>query len=115
VLSLRGLPCRFKSGDADPGSTPPADSGEAKPAMRAPPNPYTSSAKLSDDVRIEMCDVNFTEYLDQDVARVRFYPNGTCDELTLILRSDLEWRKISLECVTSLAQVESDYNKFNSN
>lgn len=103
------------SGDADPGSTPPADTGEPRPVMRAPPNPYIASAKISDEVRIEMCDVNFNEYVDQDVARVRFYPNGTCDELTLVLRSDLEWRKISLECVTSLADVESDPLKFKNN
>ena len=29
-----------------------------------------------------MLDINLTEYKDADVARVRFYPNGTCDELT---------------------------------
>jgi prepilin-type N-terminal cleavage/methylation domain-containing protein len=71
-----------------------------------PKNPYISSAQISDEVRLEMVDVNFTEYKDADVALVKFYPNGTCDELTLMLQSGIELRKISLEAVTSLAQVE---------
>jgi hypothetical protein len=38
---------------------------------------------------------------------VRFFPNGTCDEMTLVLRSDKnEWRTISLEVTTGLASVE---------
>ncbi len=37
---------------------------------------------------------------------VNFYPNGTCDELTIILRSDQnEWRKLSLEVTTALSTV----------
>ena len=93
--------------DAVPGSTPPESSGDA-PASTGyvPKSPYISSAQISDQIRLEMVDVNFTEYKDADIARVRFYPNGTCDELTMVIRSDLEWRKISLEVVTSLAQVE---------
>jgi hypothetical protein len=34
---------------------------------------------------------------------VRFYPNGTCDELTLILASDKgEWKKITTEVTTGI-------------
>ena len=43
------------------------------------------SAQISGDVRIELLDVNFTEYKDEDMASVRFYPNGTSDEFTLIM------------------------------
>jgi len=51
-----------------------------------------------------MLAVNFVEYKDAGEARVHFYPNGTCDDFTLILRSDQgEWRKISLEVATGLA------------
>jgi prepilin-type N-terminal cleavage/methylation domain-containing protein len=65
------------------------------------------TAQLSDSLMIEMCDVNFGEYKDLDEARVRFYPNGTCDEFTLILHSDKgEFRKITLEVVTALANVD---------
>ena len=99
--------------DVVPGSTPPAETGEpAAKARYAPPSPFISSAKLSEEVRFEMVDVNFVSYKDQDLARVRFYPNGTCDEMTIIMHSDLEYRKISLEVVTALAQAESDVGNF---
>jgi len=72
-----------------------------------------TSARFSDDTTIEMLDVNLREYKDADEVRVRFYPNGTSDEMTLILRSDRdEWRKIALEVTTGLATVEADPNKW---
>jgi len=47
-----------------------------------------------------------TEYKDADTAKVRFFPNGTCDEMTLILHSDKgEWMKITLEITTGLTSV----------
>ncbi|MCS7089417.1 MAG: hypothetical protein NZM03_01645 [Limisphaera sp.] len=65
-------------------------------------------ARLPESITLEMVDVNFIEFKDADLARVRFFPNGTCDELTLVLRSDRnEYRKISLEVTTALAQVET--------
>jgi hypothetical protein len=71
------------------------------------------TGQFSEAIFIEMLDVNLTEHKDDEEVRVRFYPNGTCDELTLILRSDKnEWRKISLEVTTALASVESDPNKW---
>lgn len=63
------------------------------------------SARIHEDVIIEMLDINLLEYKDEEIARVRFYPNGTCDELTVILQSRGEWKKISLEVTTALAQV----------
>ncbi len=71
------------------------------------------SAQLSDRLAIEMLDINLTEYRDADEAHVRFYPNGTCDEMTLILVSvEGDRREIKLEITTSLAMVESDVRKF---
>ena len=73
-----------------------------------PPAPAHSglSCRLDDSILIEMLDVNLTEYKDAEVAHVRFYPNGTCDELTLVLHSTKnEWYKISLEVTTGLASV----------
>ena len=64
------------------------------------------SAELSDQLHLEMLDVNFIEYKDAEEARVRFYPNGTSDEFTMVLHSDTgEYRKISLEVVTGLADA----------
>jgi len=76
-------------------------------AVSPPPPPASGlSATLDSSISIEMLDVNLTEYKDADVAKVRFFPNGTCDELTLILHSDKgEWYKITLEITTSLATV----------
>lgn len=74
---------------------------------------WVHSAQIEDTTTIEMLDVNLHEYKDADVAQVRFFPNGTSDELTLILRSDKnEWRKISLEITTGLASVNTNPNQW---
>lgn len=71
------------------------------------------SGKLSEQIKIEMLDVNFWPLKDEELAQVKFYPNGTSDEFTIVLNKDgQEWRKISLEVVTGLADVETDPNKF---
>jgi hypothetical protein len=44
-----------------------------------------TSGRFSEPVSIEMLDVDLTEYKDADEVKVWFYPNGVCDELTLIL------------------------------
>jgi prepilin-type N-terminal cleavage/methylation domain-containing protein len=67
----------------------------------------SDKAQLSSHVSIEMLDVNFRECKDADEADVHFYPNGTSDCFTLVLRGDQgEWRTISLEEVTGLAVVK---------
>lgn len=65
------------------------------------------SGQLSDHVQIDMLDVNFRECKDDDFARVRFYPNGTCDDFTIILRSldNGESKRITLELVTAMPTV----------
>ena len=66
------------------------------------------SATLPRDVHIEILGVNFQEMQEAEEARIRFYPNSTSDEFTIVLRSDSnELRKISLEIVTGLAEVEA--------
>lgn len=62
--------------------------------------------QIPSNILIEMVDVNFQEYKDMPEALVRFYPNGTSDELTLVLHGDNQWRKITLELVTALPEVE---------
>jgi len=89
--------------------------GESSVVDTTTPAPTGSglSAQIPDEITIEMLDVNLHEFKDADEARIIFYPNGTCDEMTLILRSDrAEWRKIALEVTTSLATVETEVNKF---
>ena len=73
------------------------------------PRTTPRSVQFGDDLIVEMIDVNLLEYKDASAARVRFFPNGTCDEMTLILHSlHNEWRKISLDITTGLASVDSD-------
>jgi prepilin-type N-terminal cleavage/methylation domain-containing protein len=65
------------------------------------------SVTLVDSIRFELIDVNFLELKDAPEVRVRFHPNGTSDEFTIVLRSESdEWRKISLEVTTALATME---------
>ena len=65
------------------------------------------SARLPDELVVEMVDVNLRECKDEEEARVRFYPNGTCDSLTVVLQWRMQqWRKISVDMVTGRAEME---------
>ena len=84
------------------------ENGAVKAATATVPAGSGLSAQIPDSLIIDMLDVNLTEYKDADMARVRFYPNGTCDEMTLIFHSDNNrYRKIALELTTGLADVTS--------
>jgi prepilin-type N-terminal cleavage/methylation domain-containing protein len=74
---------------------------------KPPPPPGSGQAgQFSPDVMIDMLDVNLSEYRESEFVRVRFFPNGTSDEMTLILRSSKnEQRGITLEITTGLASV----------
>lgn len=86
--------------------------GEETYAVVESPAPAAGSGlagQFADDIVIEMLDVNLLEYRDSEFVRVRFFPNGTSDEMTLVLRSDRnEWRAIWLEVTTGLVNVETD-------
>jgi prepilin-type N-terminal cleavage/methylation domain-containing protein len=90
-------------------STPPASEFEAESAAAPPPAPPSGSGQagqFSADIVIEMLDVNLSEYRESEFVRVRFFPNGTSDEMTLILRSSKnEQRGVTLEITTGLASV----------
>jgi prepilin-type N-terminal cleavage/methylation domain-containing protein len=83
-------------------------SSSGAPATEVPSAAGSSpgnSAQFDDSISIEMLDINLLEYKDADEARVRFFPNGTSDEMTLILHSDTDYKKITLEVTTALASV----------
>jgi Tfp pilus assembly protein FimT len=79
----------------------PGDAGRHLP----PPN---FSRQYSQDLVLEMLSVNFEELKDEESARVRFYPNGTSDEFTIVLQwpEANSFRKISLDIITGLPDVE---------
>lgn len=100
---------RLEIGGGGGGVSPSPEAGGESVAER-PSSPASSgsSAQIDEDITIEMLDINLSEYKDSEWARVRFYPNGTSDEMTLILRSSKnEWRKVTLELTTGLTRVDN--------
>lgn len=73
--------------------------------------PYKlASAVLPDEVKFAMLDINVQDYLSSPWAKVFFNPNGTSDEMVVVLVSAGEYKKISLEFSTALTFV-SDVDK----
>jgi prepilin-type N-terminal cleavage/methylation domain-containing protein len=66
---------------------------------------YVSSSKLPDSVDFAMLDINMQDFGASEWARVRFFPNGTSDEMTIVLHDRAEWKKITLEFATAIASV----------
>jgi prepilin-type N-terminal cleavage/methylation domain-containing protein len=62
--------------------------------------------RLDTDIAVTLMDVNLRDKMGADQARVRFYPNGTSDDFTIVVESTAGVRKISLDCVTGLPDVE---------
>src|SRR5580692_9770674 len=68
-------------------------------------SPYVASARLPDDVDLEAFGIDSLDFTESDFGRVFFYADGTCDEMTLVLRSHGEENKISLEYATGYPVV----------
>ena len=64
------------------------------------------SVTLPDGIAMEAIGINLMDFSQTEESRVYFYPNGTSDELTLVLHSGTDWRKISLEFSTAIASAE---------
>ena len=64
------------------------------------------SVTLPEGVAMEAIGINLMDFSQTEESRVRFFPNGTCDELTLVLHSGTDWRKITLEFSTAIASAE---------
>jgi prepilin-type N-terminal cleavage/methylation domain-containing protein len=63
--------------------------------------------QLPDDIVIDTLGVNFIESKGLDQARVHFFPNGTSDELTIVLHGgDGSYREIDLDTVAALPVVK---------
>ena len=96
VLATTNASAGFASPAAPTGETQPASSGASA----------LNSTQFGDSITIDMLDVNLSEYKDADEARVRFFPDGTSDEMTLIINAGDQYRKITLEVPTGLASTE---------
>ena len=86
----------------------PAEPSADKAASQSP----VFSARLNENIAVTLLYVNLKDQMAAEETRVHFYPNGTSDEFTIILQFGNDMRKISLEVVTALVNVESDPNKF---
>jgi prepilin-type N-terminal cleavage/methylation domain-containing protein len=90
LLAIATLPDAGETGPTDP-------ERESAPLMQR---------QLDPDVAITLLEVNFRSQMDQPVARVRFHPNGTCDDFTIVIEFRGGIRKLSLDPITSLVDVE---------
>jgi hypothetical protein len=65
-----------------------------------------TSGTFHEALSLEMLAIIQNEFKDQERAVVNFYPNGTCDEVLIILVSDSgERRTIMWELTTGLSKI----------
>jgi type II secretion system protein H len=76
-------------------SAPPAGLGKVS----------SNSVQIDSSVDIAMLDINLMDFGASETATVFFNPNGTCDEMTMVLHAGDQWRKITLDPITALASV----------
>lgn len=71
-------------------------------------SPYKSqSYTLDQELEIAMIDVNLTEHKDDDIVVSRFFPNGTADLLTVVIAWMGDYRRITVDIVTGLADFDN--------
>ncbi len=68
--------------------------------------PATFRSNLPQNIAVTLLAVNFQDQMDALEARVRFFPNGTSDEFTILLASTSGEQQISLDIITGLAEVK---------
>ena len=83
------------------------EGGDANQALakRVGQKPIMSS-HLDPGVTIEGLGINLKDWTLADTAKVHFYENGTCDEMTLIFLCGGQREMITLELATALPTVK---------
>jgi len=101
---------RFEITGGAPAPTSNPETAPAAPSEASTPSPnQITSGSLPADISFGMLQVNLMNYRESEWTRVRFFPNGTSDELRLVLTSDKgEARGLELEPTTGLARIVSD-------
>jgi len=90
-------------------SRPTADPMSPEPASSVPAPSQTTSATLPADITFGLLQVNLLNYRESEWTRVRFFPNGTSDEMRLVLVSERgDVRGIELEPTTALPRMVND-------
>ena len=110
-LVFHAKDARMNVGSA--GDAPPSEKGEAAVSTGGPA-PSGMSARFPEDVVIHALNINGMDCMEMESARVRFFPNGTCDDMTMVLsRTDgRESTELILEPTTGMVWIESDRTKF---
>jgi len=63
--------------------------------------PYAAfPRKLGEDIMIQLIGVNFIDLMQAEESRVRFYPNGTCDEFTVVYAWKGRQRTVKTDIIT---------------
>ncbi len=115
VLHPREGRLEVSGGAAAAQSQPEQASGPSASEMGISTSAMGLSTVLPPEIIIEELDINKTPggFRDAESARVRFFPNGTSDEMSLFLLSAKNERcEILLEVTTGLASVEWDVRRF---
>ena len=73
-------------------------------------DPVVGGGVLPEGVQMDMLDINLQDFAESPWGRVRFFPNGTCDEMVLVLQYKDQFRKITLEYSTAMTDV-TEVNK----
>jgi prepilin-type N-terminal cleavage/methylation domain-containing protein len=107
---LQGIPYEFvltAEGQMTVNALPPARGEAMLPDAQAasskviPAGPYAGFPRhLAEEVAIQELGVNFISQMQAPEARVRFFPNGTCDEFTVVYNWHGKQRTLTADIVT---------------
>jgi len=65
------------------------------------------SAQLPPEIGIELLDINFVPYRDEESAVLKFFSNGTSQEFSIVIRSLRgEYRRVFVDPITGRANYE---------
>jgi len=106
LVELRIRPQDYTFEVAAAGAAGPS-AGGARPDPKAGDGHGLFNLKLPEEIGIEELAVNFQLLKEAEAVAVRFQPNGTSDEFTVVIRSlHGELRKITLDPVTGRAHFD---------
>ena len=87
-------------------SDPEAFSPDAREGAAANTRLPPFYARLHEDIAVALVYVNLRDQMEAEEIRVRFHPNGTSDDFTILIESREGMRKVFLDAITGLADME---------